>query len=440
MTKTEFLTNLFTCFNKQEIDYYVVGEYANLPVDCGDSDIDIYINPKHYSQVTEIIENLRRKNEIVLASFYKNPYESYIRLLTCKWGVQIDLQKTFLHKCQSYYNPNFFIDNIYVHNGIVRVLNTCEGYYVGFLKELIHTGQIKEKYVTGFIEEFKINPKRHHEIAKCLGKHTLELFERYNTKEELLCHTKELRASIISYIHSWDYIKRLYFFIYNLRRVLLPPGYVIVVLGTDGSGKSTIINRITPKLDEGFHHGVVYNHLRPNAIPELGVLLGKKEKQDASIVNTDPHALKQSGFFGSIIRWGYYMIDYTFGYMKVVWPQIRTKSKVYIFDRYYYDYYIDQKRSRISLPNWVIRMGEFFVPKPDLIICLGGNPKEVFERKPETSLKEVVRQTEALKEFCSNRDNAVWVDTTCPLELSVNSAMRAIVDMMSKRFEKTYIK
>jgi hypothetical protein len=85
-------------------------------------------------------------------------------------------------------------------------------------------------------------------------------------------------------------------------------------------------------------------------------------------VVSDPHAQKPSGFIGSIVRWGYYMMDYTFGYAKSVYPKIATKAKVFIFDRYYYDYYIDQRRSRTSLPRWVLRFGEIFVPVPDLIL------------------------------------------------------------------------
>lgn len=440
MTKAEFLIELFSCFNNKAIDYFVVGEYSNLPDNSGDSDIDIYIAPEHYSKGTDIIEKIRRKNKIVLASFYRNPYESYIRLLTYDWGVQIDLQKPFLHKCKPYYKANYLNDSILLHNSIVRVLDINVGYYIGYFKELIHTGHIKDKYVTGFMKEFTNNPKRHKEIAACMGPRTLELFEKYQTKEELLAHTNELKACIINYIHSWSFLKRIRTFVFNLRRLFLPPGYVIAVLGTDGSGKSTIIDVVTPILNEGFHHGVEYNHLRPNAIPDLGVLLGKKEKQDTAVVNTEPHALKQSGLLVSLLRWGYYMVDYTFGYLKVVWPQIHTKSKVFIFDRYYYDYYVDQKRSRTSLPRWIISIGDFFVPKPDLILCLGGDPQKIYARKPETSLDEVIRQSEVLKLFYSKRENAVWVDTTQPLEQTINNTMRAIVEMMSKRFERTLIK
>jgi orotate phosphoribosyltransferase-like protein len=77
------------------------------------------------------------------------------------------------------------------------------------------------------------------------------------------------------------------------------------------------------------------------------------------------------------------------------------------------------------------------VPAPDLTICLGGDPEKIYARKPETSLEEVKRQTEVLKEFASTHKKAVWVDTTTTPEESIKAAMDAIVKMMSKRFANT---
>lgn len=213
------------------------------------------------------------------------------------------------------------------------------------------------------------------------------------------------------------------------------PGYVIVVEGTDGSGKSTIINHITPILNEAFHKYVFYNHLRPKLIPDLGVFLGKKSAHEMGHVNSNPHGQSQSGLLGSLIRWGYYMIDYTLGYMCKIWPQIHSKSKIFIFDRYYYDYYWDQKRSRTCLPSWIIRIGEIIVPKPDLILCLGGSPSKIYERKPETSIMEVSRQNLIIKQFCEMHDNAVWIDTTNNIEESCKESMAACYNVMSKRFK-----
>ncbi|MDO4310335.1 MAG: hypothetical protein Q4C43_06395 [Prevotella sp.] len=202
--------------------------------------------------------------------------------------------------------------------------------------------------------------------------------------------------------------------------------YSVVILGTDGSGKSTIINHITPFFASKFPDGIVYNHLRPNLIPDLGVLLGKKKVET---IVTSPHAKKQSGLFVSLFRWGYYMIDYTLGYAKVV--MLSKKSSLFIFDRYYYDYYIDQKRLRTNLPQWILRVGEYILPRPDLILCFGGDPQKIYERKPETSLEEVMRQTQVLKAFCAKRNNAVWIDTTIALEDSVHNATNKIFNMMN---------
>ena len=201
--------------------------------------------------------------------------------------------------------------------------------------------------------------------------------------------------------------------------------YVIVFLGTDGSGKSTVIEKLKPFLIEKMEYVIRYEHLRPNYIPSLGVTLGKRTKEEERKCgpSTNPHAQQPSGFFGSLIRLSYYMIDYTYGYFVKVY---RSKHIIWIFDRYYYDYFIDQKRARLVLPTWIFKLYGIFIPKPDLIICLGGNPEKIYTRKPETSLQEVTRQVKELKSICEQLKNAYWVDTTIPLETTISNTIEII--------------
>lgn len=201
--------------------------------------------------------------------------------------------------------------------------------------------------------------------------------------------------------------------------------YIIVFLGTDGSGKSTVIKKLKPFITDITGYKIQYEHLRPNYIPSLGVALGKRTKEEEvnNGPSTDPHALPPSGFGGSLIRLSYYMIDYTYGYfMKVS----HSKNVVWIFDRYYYDYYIDQKRARLSLPSWIIKLYGLFIPKPDLIMCLGGEPEKIYSRKPETSIEEVARQVQKLKKICENYENAYWVDTTTTIDETISNAEEII--------------
>lgn len=437
MKKKEFLTTLFEEFNRKNVAYFVYGEYESLPTDTGGSDIDIIIGYKDLQQVKRIIKQLCEDNGIILGSFYINTNAAgyFYRFITPAWGVQIDIFiKGFMFKGISYYPVSNTTKDIIKHNGI-NVLRLQKGYYICFFKETIHLSKAKEKYIRGFYEEVNSNLKVYRkEITDLFGEETCSIIFNNLTIEALNSKIKNIRKAILKNLslnQRGDIIlKKLILF---TRLAKKRPGYVIAILGTDGSGKSTIINQITPILNEGFHNGIVYNHLRPNAIPDLGVLMGKKEKMDTPMVVSDPHAGKSSGLVGSLIRWGYYLIDYTIGYLKTVFPVIHTKSKIFIFDRYYYDYYIDQKRSKTNLPDWVIKIGELFVPKPDIILCLGGSPEKIYQRKPETSLEEVTRQTNALKEFCNQHKNAIWIDTCTDIQESTQMAMNAICDTMKKR-------
>lgn len=440
MNKKTFLSLFFSKLNTEAVDYFVYGSYLSLPNDTGGSDIDILVSEVDFPKVESIFNTLINNTGVSLVSFYTNANAKFYRFLSFResFGVQIDVfYKGLCYQGIEYYPTQLLRDRIINYKGI-KVLDIKKGFYVDCLKEILHLGKAKGKYIKAFIEEVNSNRNYYcNELSKLYGDKVSELFLNNLSDDKLSSVTKDLQKMMIKRITKGHHLKRFWLRLLLLKRLFgKRPGYVIVVEGTDGSGKSFIINSITPIINEAFHNGVVYNHLRPNAIPDLGILLGKKKKEEITTVCTDPHGQKQSGLLGSLFRWGYYMIDYTAGYLMKVWPQIHTKSKVFIFDRYYYEYYLDQKRSKTNLPNWIIKFGELFLPIPDLILCLGGNPEKIYTRKPETSLEEVKRQTQALKKFCHKRNNTIWIDTTIQPEDSIKAALEACYEIMSKRFNK----
>lgn len=438
MTKETFLASIFAELNKHEVDYFVYGSYKSLPIDTDGSDIDMVVAEKHILIFEATLKSIYNDNNVSLASYYTNSTTKFYRFITTNWGVQIDVfYKELSYRGVPYFPTEKLRKDIILHNNLVYALNEQKGFYVDYFKEIIHNGKVKEKYVLALLNALECRKDDIiQEVIELYGEEAGSLIERNSTIDGLSKIGKALQRLMKKHIlgkHPWTVYRDRF---QSLTRLFMPrPGYVIVVEGTDGSGKSTIINHISPILNECFHRYVFYSHLRPKAIPDLGVILGKKSADEPEHVNSDPHGQKQSGILGSLIRWGYYMIDYTFGYLKKVCIQIHSKSKVFIFDRYYYDYYIDQKRSRTKLPNWILRFGEMLIAKPDLILCLGGDPEKIYARKPETSLQEVERQTNVLKHFCETHQNAVWIDTTTTIEQSCDDAMQAIVSMMSKRFK-----
>jgi len=205
---------------------------------------------------------------------------------------------------------------------------------------------------------------------------------------------------------------------------------MIAFLGTDGSGKSSIINAISPVLETGPYAHVRYGHLRPTFLPSLAAVFGRTKPEGPV---TEPHADRPSGFFGSLFRIMYYTLDYIFGYWIKIYPVMVREDCLWIFDRYFYDYLFDPERSRIALPKWIIRFFVRFIPRPDLIICLGTDARKIHARKPELTLGEMERQLSVLREFCGASSRAVWIDTGKSIEESVADVLSAITAHVAVR-------
>ena len=90
-----------------------------------------------------------------------------------------------------------------------------------------------------------------------------------------------------------------------------------------------------------------------------------------------------------------------------------------------YDFYIDPMRFRIQLPSSILKLFIKFIPKPDLIICLYGDPQVICSRKMELPLEEAERQIEMLKSFAKQEPNAVLISTEKSIEASRDEILQA---------------
>lgn len=433
--KYNITKELFACLSESDISYSVLRNFESLPDSCGGSDLDIFVAEKNVAQFYELLSQAASQTYSRLVSYTKDVLSPKICYLNVKGGIQIDVFKGGICCKGHVMIPEAdIIANTILYNG-VKVVEPHFGDLIGFLKEVLNNGKCKEKYIAPLRE----NASKFTETY--LNEHLTVFSGAFN---KLLADT----ISNNNYEKAFAELQSLGLndlgktakngssMFNKLSRLFHQPGYTIAVLGTDGSGKSFIINSITPILNEAFHNGVKYEHMRPNYFSSLAVATGRK-KADTHEVCTDPHASKPSGLVGSIARLTYYWLDYTYGYFRKVFLDKAFKTHIWLFDRYYYDYLLDQRRARLNIPEWIIRLYGIFVPRPDLTLCLGGDPEKIYARKPETSLEEVKRQTEVLKKFCNSHKDAVWVDTTMKPEESIDAAMTAILKMLSKRFSNT---
>jgi thymidylate kinase len=212
----------------------------------------------------------------------------------------------------------------------------------------------------------------------------------------------------------------------RLRPLWKPRGLFLAFLGTDGAGKTTVMEALERKLAPAFRSDVSGTwHLRPMVIPQLDTIL-HLGKPSYSIADMDrPHRAKPSGALLSNLRVAYYWTDYIVGYALKILPRRRRQSLI-LFDRYFYDYKVDPLRCRVQrqtrMVNWLCP----WVPKPDQVLVVSAELERVRERKQELSREESAFQIAAYEVLALTEPGFSLVHNNGTVDAAVNDCMDAI--------------
>jgi len=431
-----FLPQFFSALNTHNIEYSVLRNYQGLPISTRGSDLDILINKEDQKQFITVLLEVTNCCNGKIVSVIESEICPRICLLGStvnSWGLMIDLHyDEITYRDHVILSNKMIRKNTFLYKSQIYALNPKADAFIGLFKELLNNQKCTPRYYDDF-KRLTLEKEFINTVFSDMDKPYLsDFFLKYKQ----INYSEPVIMAIVARLNN-EFPKKNPFLldhIKKLSRLFKQPGFTIAFLGTDGSGKSTLIEAITPTLSEAFHKAVYYEHMRPNKLPSIARFFGRKEAFTGVV--TDPHSSSVSGFWGSMARWAYYMLDYTVGYYLKIYPKKAIRSCVWIFDRYYYDYLIDPKRARINLPSWLLKLGQNLIPEPDMILCLGANPEAIHQRKPELPLVEVKRQVMALRIFCKNHERAVWIDTGQTIEETAKEAMEAIIAKMGKRFEQ----
>jgi thymidylate kinase len=218
----------------------------------------------------------------------------------------------------------------------------------------------------------------------------------------------------------------------NILKILYKSkGKLIVIYGVDGVGKTTVINYITPRLQE-LSKKVIIRHLRPTILPALSSFKIRRYSSEIATFK-DPHGAKPSGLFVSLFRIAYLILDYYVGYWFWIRPKLINHDNIIIFDRYIHDLIFDQLRFRISLPEWIVNFCINIIPEADLYICLHGDPHVISMRKNELDVTETHNQILKIKEFASDNFKALLVSTDASIDITGDLVFKAIIKTTRKK-------
>jgi len=176
--------------------------------------------------------------------------------------------------------------------------------------------------------------------------------------------------------------RRLHYAIDCLRMLVGRRGLIITFSGVDGAGKSTIIEHTQREIEKKLRRPVVVLRHRPSVLPILSAWTKGKAAAEQDSAQRLPRQGKNHSFLGSLLRFTYYYCDYLLGQI-YVHLRYSLLGYVVLYDRYYFDFINDPRRSNIQLPKRLLRTGYWLIRKPDLNFFLYAPAQVILQRKQE---------------------------------------------------------
>lgn len=347
------------------------------------SDLDLCTGK---TTATQLHQYLRRHVLVSKVSVFKKSYMSMLQVF-CHDGtiLSFDLINQARRRHLQSLNVNALILHAYTSPYGIRLLNPLDNArYIGMFY-ILNKARIPAQY------------RQYEEMLKLSEEKTDGWLYPYYVDETyphhyLRNHVKRLPANrgFAGLLNKCRYLTD------TLRAMFLNQGMVVTFSGVDGAGKSTIITNLKHRIEKQLRRRVVVLRHRPSLLPILSAWTKGKASAEQEAATKLPRTGTNKSMLSSLLRFGYYYTDYLLGQF-YVYIRYVLRGYVVIYDRYYFDFMNDSKRSNIVLPSFVAKSGFRLLLKPAYNFFLYAPAHVIRERKQELSTETINSLTSSYK-------------------------------------------
>jgi thymidylate kinase len=408
--------DVFDAFQNQE---YATLKFQNdLPEKLSlYSDIDMLVDKKSNSQLVNMLQNHALVAKVTCD---KKSFMNTVQVITDDGEIlSIDLIWQLKRKNLELLNANQIIATNYRNEYNVKCASNTDTARFVALFYILNNAKIPSKYLD-YQEVIKTSQEPIDIVIK-------NYFMNTNKDKNLLITTIKNRKKN----KGFSYLKNSLFYIIDvLKKHTKPSGFTITFSGVDGAGKSTVIENIAVKIEKQFRKPVLVLRHRPSILPILSVWTKGKEKAHLDSISHLPRQGQNASFLSSLLRFSYYYFDYLLGQFVIYFKYILT-GKIVIYDRYYFDFINDGKRSNIVLPKFITSAGYTFLLKPKFNFFLYADANIILNRKKEltkATIEELTSEYKGLFQSLKTKSKSTVYETINneDLDVTLNHILKTI--------------
>lgn len=392
--RIEFTKFLFHTLNQYEyvLLKHIEDSIENVRVS---SDLDILVRSQNVSAIVTQLKS--HKTVAKWTESHKASMVQYFIYFEDTTFLQVDFLYKFIRTNTVYLDTETIFEKRVQDNEGIYVTDINELFEHVVLFNFLNFAGLPKKYIPYF------NTKAIHTKNSFLTYFNEKYGTQYNRTDQFKKFDPELRAKIIAKTNKLSQNKGLNqlknnwaYFTDRLQAMKKDKGITITFTGVDGAGKTTILTETNRILTEKYKQKVVMLRHRPQLLPILSSIKHGKAEAEKIAAKTLPRTGGNKSSIGSLLRFLYYYMDYIVGQFYIYFKYNR-KGITVLYDRYYFDFIVDHRRSNININPAIPRFLYNFVFKPELNIFLYASPEVILKRKKELPSNEIVELTKKYK-------------------------------------------